>query len=280
MSVAAPARFERSPLGNPLLLTALGLALAIAVVVLPASVATVWPGSGGQTLPALREALPPAFVQFWAADASTPGAELATVVGYWQGFHAVKAAAAGALLLVVILLGVRVWGAYARTEHGGRRLALAAGGIVGAPLGLLALLILVANIQGAIAPLSSVLTFLPTDGSNPAVAATVTQLRESLESGAPTAAASALVNDFRAYHVALVVCALAVTVGLLVASVILWMRRARTPRPERRLRRVHATFATLFPVLALAFGVLALANLSTALDPAPALLAYFAGGGV
>lgn len=218
----------------------------------------------------------PAFVEYWTAGPTKPGSALAQLVAYWQGFHVVKAVAAALLLAVLVVLLFDVWCRYVAAARLGRRRALGAFGVLGALASLVALLILVANIQGAVAPLSSVVSFLPTDGSDPAVVATIDEISAELRSGTTTSVHHALVSDFRLYHAAMVVSAGLTTVLLLAGGITLWRRRSRNENNDRGL---HATAATVMLALALAFGVVAAANLSTVIDPASALLAFFAGGG-
>jgi hypothetical protein len=69
-----------------------------------------------------------------------------------------------------------------------------------------------------------------------------------------------------------------VAVILTEISVVSWRRRARTGSSERRIRRTLGLAAAVSALLALAVIVVAVANLGTAMNPAPALLAFFNGG--
>ena len=273
-TTAASSTWDRRRRTSILVLTA-GV-LGVAVAALPAKIAQLWPGSGTTTYASLAGRLRPAFVDYWAAGQPKPGSALAQVVAYWQGFHVVKAVAAALLLAVLAALLLDLWGRWIGAGRSGRRRALGALGVLGALASLVALLMVVANIQGAVAPLSSVVSFLPTDGSDPAVAATIGEISAELRSGSTTSVLDALVSDFRVYHAAMVVSAGLTTVLLLAGGITLWRRRSRSQHNERRL---YVTTATIMLALALAFGVVAAANLSTVIDPASALLAFFEGGG-
>ncbi len=273
-TTAASSTWDRRRRTSILVLTA-GV-LGVAVAALPAKIAQLWPGSGTTTYASLAGRLRPAFVDYWATGQPKPGSALAQVVAYWQGFHVVKAVAAALLLAVLAALLLDLWGRWIGAGRSGRRRALGALGVLGALASLVALLMVVANIQGAVAPLSSVVSFLPTDGSDPAVAATIGEISAELRSGSTTSVLDALVSDFRVYHAAMVVSAGLTTVLLLAGGITLWRRRSRSQHNERRL---YVTTATIMLALALAFGVVAAANLSTVIDPASALLAFFEGGG-
>ena len=69
-----------------------------------------------------------------------------------------------------------------------------------------------------------------------------------------------------------------VAVVLIGMSVVLWKRFARTGSSERRTRRVSGSFGALSALVSLVVIFVAVANTTTAADPAPALLAFFDGG--
>jgi hypothetical protein len=150
-------------------------------------------------------------------------------------------------------------------------------------LALSSLAIVMANVQGAAAPFASLLPMLadgPTDGE---LTDTLEQARQrladSLNSGGPTSPAlDVMISDFVRYHVAMAVIATIVAVVLIATSVALWKRFARTGSSDRPTRRVLASFAALSATLSLVLIVVAVANTTTAADPAPALLAFFDGG--
>lgn len=247
-------------------------ALTIAVVVWPAAIAG-WASGTHLSVAALPGAVASGFAQ-WVGSGRTSSSPLAAAVSYWAVFHIVKAIVAVALLVVLVPVGQRVWTAYARARSRGRRIILFLVGVLGAPIAPLVLLVVMANVQGAVAPLSSVLNFLPMDG------ASVLQVRGELASGTMTAPLAALIDDFRRYHAALVVTAVAAIIVVVAGTAAIWVQRARTPKADRRLRRVLAGGGILLPGMLLFLGIVLLANLSTVADTAPALAAFFDGSGM
>lgn len=245
--------------------------LVIALATAPAAVAG-WGTGTSLSVTGLPSAVAEGFTQ-WMQSGRMTGTTLAVSTSFWMVFHLVKALVAAALLVTVIPVGIRIWGAYARTDSRGRRILLWLAGVVGAPAVPLLVLMVMANVQGVVAPLSSVLNFLPLD--TPAV----TDVRTALAAGQTTPALSTLTNDFRLYHAALVVCAVIAVLAVVGATVVLWVRRARTPREQRRLRRVLAAGGMIVPMFLLILGVVLLANASTVADTTPALVAFFEGSG-
>ena len=277
MSVSAPDSVRVSPrpaLGWPI---AWAVALLAGVFLAPFPVASMWPGGGYPSRAALVDSLTSGFVRYWDAGSGLIDPGLALPLDFWARFHVVKAVFAAVLLLVLVILGLRTWSAYTRAAIVRRRLL--AGALLGVeiPLALLALLVLVANIQGAIAPFSSALGLLPVGKPDHALAETITQVRHSLASGASDPALETLVHDFTLYHVAMVGLGAVVTVALLAAAVLLWRRRAWMCVESRRGRLLLAAMVVAFVMSAAFFGVVTAVNLSTVARPAPALLGFFEG---
>ncbi|WP_380282399.1 hypothetical protein [Kitasatospora purpeofusca] len=237
------------------------------------------------------------FVGYWRSGDRNLSPDLERVVDYWLSYHVVKASIAAALLGVLITLGVLLWRAFVRADglaHGrgaglgagrgaGRGAALAAAGIVVTALGLASVAAVMANVQGATAPLSSLLSMLPTHAPHGALADTLDQVRRQLadypNAGDRTPPAlEVMVGDFSLYHLVIAVAAPMVAVVLIGLSTVSWTRSARTAASDRRARRVFRSLGLLWALLSSAFLVLAAANASTAADPAPALLGFFGGG--
>lgn len=257
-----------------------GTAVALAAVaVLPFPVAGLGPGGGYADVSTLGAAVADGLVHFWQGASPEPDPSLAAPVAFWARFHAVKAALAVPLLLLGIMLGRRIWSECVNARRGRRRAWFTLAGLVEAPLVLLAALLVVANVQGALAPLSSALGLLDVHPTDPAVATTLREIKYGLVNPSgrtATPALTRLVEDFTAYHVVMVWLGAIVTVCLVVVAA-RWWRRARgaAAAPSRRVRSAGATVALLS---AAAFAVITAANLSTALHPAPALLSFFQGG--
>ncbi|MCP9962555.1 hypothetical protein LUX05_16425 [Streptomyces somaliensis] len=91
-------------------------------------------------------------------------------------------------------------------------------------------------------------------------------------------AVGVMVGDFARYHLVAAVAALTAAVVLGGLSAVSWRRFAGTGRSDRRTRRVFGSFGLLWALSSAAYAVVAVANVSVAADPAPALLAFFEGG--
>lgn len=249
------------------------VALVAAFFVLPGAVAEA-ASARGITTSTLADEVGRAFGEWWRAGAAplTPGME--AVVSFWQVFHVTKALIALALLVSLLAAGYWFWKASADLAGRASRVGATVLGILPAPAAPIVLLILMANIQGAIAPLSSVLGLLPLDGSVPAVAL----VREQLAAGVTGSVLDTMIADFRAYHLVMVVTAAIAVILVIAADVVLWVRWRRMPRAHARLRHVTGVVAVVLPLLIAALLVILLANLSTVIDTAPALAAFFEGG--
>jgi hypothetical protein len=229
-SAGAPRPTVRAPLGWTVLVAAFLLAPLWAV------------GGDLGTNPLddhrLRELARDAFAGWFGTGEAGRTPALAHLVETWRSVHLVKAVAAGLILPAAVGCRRR-----ARTR-GGRVLAVASGTIASVAL--------VANIQGTVAPLASLASAL----DQPAP--------PTLLAWTHSAAWPALLDDFAAYHWAMVVLAgLAATAGAVAAY--------GTARRRRRVATAALTTWTL------AWALLTVANASTALQPEPALLAALGG---
>lgn len=261
-------RARRTPI-----LCAVAAALLLAVAVLPGLVAE-WTGrSAGVTVSGLPGLVGRGFDRWVGSGAAQPAADLAAAVRFWEVFHLVKAVAATALLVVLVLLQGRIWARHAATESRGRRILLAVAGVVAALLTAVTILVAIANLQGAVAPLSSVLSFLPAATPTPAMAT----VRDQVSAGAATPMLATLIGDFRTYHAVVVGGAALTLAGLAAAAVIIWIRWSRLPGDGRRR---HILIGAELSVIAMAvfIGLVLLANLSTVADPAPALSSFYGAG--
>ncbi len=264
----------------PIVLT---VALVLAVFLTPFPLAAAWLHSGHSDrgysdLTVLVDSLSTAFVHHWKADSGAIGADLAVPVDFWARFHIVKAALAAALLVVMAPLGSRTWALYLRAGTTANRILAGALLALEALIAVIALLVVVANTQGAIAPLSSALGLLPVGTREPVLAQAVTQIREGLAAGAQNPALTLLVDDFTAYHLAMAGLGVVVTVALLIGAVTLWRRRSRLTAGSQRGRHLLAVGVAATVTLSLFFAVVTAGNVSTVVHPAPALLGFFEGG--
>lgn len=256
-----------------------GTVLALAVFLAPFPAASAWPGGGYPSRTALVDSLSSGFIHHSNAGSALIGPELARPVDFWARFHVIKAALAAMLLLVLVSLGSRTWRGYASANRPRRRLAVGALLGVEAPTALAAILILVANIQGAVAPLSSALGLLPIGRPDPALAETITQVRHGLRSGTRSPALELLVHDFTRYHLAMACLGAVVTLSLAVAAVLLGRQRSKMSGAPHRGRGMLALAIVAAGVSSAFFGVVTAANFSTVARPVPALLSFFEGGG-
>lgn len=254
-------------------------ALVLVLFLAPFPTASLWSGGGYSTRAALVRSLSSGFVLFWDGGIGVVSPNLIVPVDFWMRFHVVKAILAAALVVVLARLGSRTWTAYTSATTAARKVAAGMLAAATAVLGMVALLILVANLQGAIAPLSSALGLLPMGTPDPALAGTVSQVRHDLATGVGSPALAVLVHDFSAYHVAMAGIGALTTAGLLATAVFLWRRRRRLTAGRQPGRQLLASVAVAAVAFAAFFAVVTAANLSTSAHPAPALLGFFEGGG-
>lgn len=266
-------------------LPALAVALVAAFVVAPRALAASTRGGGFVDERSVIGAVRGAFVEYWASGDSGFPPGLERVVDYWFRYHVAKAVIAAILLVVLWALGVLLCRAFlgAAGMGLGRRVALASAGALVSMLVVFSLLMVMANIQGAMAPFAGLLPMLAAGPMNAELATTLDQVRQRLADfpGAGHQVPPALevmVSEFSRFHVALAVLAAAVAIVCLAMSVLLWKGFSRTGSSERRRRRLLGSFGVLSGLFLLVMTVLALANVTTAQDPAPALLALFEGG--
>lgn len=280
-------RRSRRPLsGRALaLLGVLAAALGAAFVVAPGILAGRTPGGGYADEEALVRGMRTAFVAYWSSGDRAYPAVLERLVDYWIDYHIVKAVTAALLLAVLMLLTSRLLRPLVTpgTLGRGRVAMLASSTALAATAAFAAAMLVTANIQGAVAPFSSLISLLPVGTSGGRLANTVGQVRQGLAAyGQPGARTSpvlqAMVSDDVLYH-AVTVTLLPIPAACLIAiSITSWRRRARTAPSERRVRRTLALACVLSAFVSLLVLVVALANLSTVLHPAPALLALFTSG--
>lgn len=253
------------------------LALAVALVVIPFPAASAWSRRGYGSRAALVDALSAGFVSFWRTGTGAIPADLAAPVDFWARFHVVKAGIAAVLVVVLVLLGSRAWAA--RTSRGGvARLVTGASAAAAWLASLVALVVLVANVQGALAPLSSALGLLPIGAPDPVLGDTLSQVHDGVATDLGDPSVGALISDFAAYHRIMAGLGALVAAALVVAATLLWRERRRLPAGSRRGRA--PLVAAICALLAVAgfFAVVGAANLGTSARPAPALQSFFEGG--
>lgn len=263
-----------APRGRRRALGAGALVLTVSVFAVPIRLAAIhgFPGEAS-----LISAASSAVIRAGATGGSGDLGALTDLVGVWRQFHVVKATLA---LMLVVTLAVLA-ASLARTARNAgpgraRRGALTAYSAV--LLWMLGgLTILLANAQGAIAPLSSVASLLPAPQPASALAEVLGGIRREVESAGNVGLAGDLLRDFTLYHAAFAITAA-------VAGVLLTALALRAAAARRRTRRhrdaVDPTWLARVVVLGGAgavFLLLTAANVSTWIRPVPALLAALGG---
>ncbi|MCA2207107.1 hypothetical protein [Nocardia rosealba] len=256
------------------LVVALGAAivLAVAFVLAPPVVAGWLPGADFADEHALRAGFRSAFVTYWQAGQAEFTPELQAAVDYWFWYHLVKAAVAFLWSIVLVALGVMLWRSSLGTRQPKRTMFAVAGVITTLVLAVAGVAVL-ANIQGAVTPFASLLPMAVDGAADAPPAGVLTEVGQGLESysGGP-APLEVMVEDFARFHVAMAVLAAVASAGLLGLGVVLWRRRAGAAG------RVLGAYALAAAALGLLFAVVTVANVTTALDPAPGLAALMTGG--
>ena len=241
------------------------IGIAAATFLLPWDFATAVTGAHWSGPVAFANSIRQGLIQDWSRGITDPGATasaLADAAVFWSWFHSVKAVlAVGALLSSATLAGV-AWREMRSSTRPHRRITWLLASIAGSAVALGSSLLVIANIQGALAPLSSVLSFLPSTGSDPHLARAVTELRINVE-GTGTLAPM-VVDDFARYHaVAAVLLGLAAFLAVMLGA--------------RLLRNREWIAGGASVMVALGFAVLTFANSGTALHPGPALDSFLRG---
>lgn len=228
---------------------------------------------------ALKTAAGSAFVRATPSGTRIEARQLVDLVSLWREFHLVKAALAVLLVLalarLVAVLSRQPCGQGARPPRRAERVAF--GGVLAWML--VALTIALANLQGAVAPLASVSSLIPPPHPSSELGAVLGELRRAvqIDPTAPAGLAGDLLIDFTRYHATLAILATVVGAALIVLAL-------RAVVDGWRRRRGAAAPGTWPWQLGLCGGagafflVVAAANASTWLNPAPALVASLGGG--
>ncbi|WP_299573461.1 hypothetical protein [uncultured Williamsia sp.] len=253
----------------------LALVGAVGFVVAPTVVAGDPYGAGIGDGRALGDAAHVAVVDFLGRHSAAVTGTFGDLTHYWAQYHGVKVVFALVAAVALALFGGRLsrTARIASTRLDRVRWA-AAGGILAAAA-VAAMVLAVANVQGALAPVSSALSLLPASGGADLATARAS-VSTGIADGAHDPAVAVLVHDFGRYHAVLAIC-LGVVVVLLAALAVVVGRRARTAERGTALRPLAAAATGVFAAAAAGLAVIVVANVGTALDPAPALRLFFAG---
>jgi len=244
-------------------LTAVVAVLIVAFIWLPARLA----GASSVERTELGGAAGRAIVQYWHTGRRTYPPSLAELVDYWRRYHIVKAMVAAALLITLCALAKIQWRSVLAEPGGRGSVAAFAGLATSCGLAFGSSLLILANIQGAVAPLSSLLSTLPL-GHDPAVDDTASAIHHALggrvDGQQPL---GRMVADFGRYHAVLAAGAALLSVWL-VGSAISALRRSKPGVLQRSRTWIFATLAVVMLVVCVA-------NAVTASNPAPALRLLF-----
>ncbi len=257
-------------------LTVAAVVLAGATICPPLRIAFWLNGSIDRNLTDLRDDVDRGVVALWAEGAGTIGPSLAQAARVWAAFHAVKAAWALALLAALMecaavlirraphMAPLRWWGLWT----------------VNAVAAALTVLVVVANLQGLVAPLSSVWGLHSTPGGDPALAEALAGLRLAVSADRGSPAVDVLIADHVRYHRAMAWLGGGASGLLVAASGWVWRSRQGVgntgPAPAaRRVRTALGLTCAGLAAFAIFFGVVTAANVSTVLNPRPTLASAF-----
>lgn len=258
---------ERDGSRGSRVLAGVALLLAAAFVVAPVGLAGGGHGGGFFGSAELSRSVAGNFVAFWRSGGQALPAGMNDLVQYWLRYHVAKAVFAGLLLIVLAALVTRLW----RRRSAGVAAATATAGGFGAAL------LLMANVQGAVAPLSSVLTLLPSGTDDPAVGMVKAQVVQQLQArDTPRPALAYMISDFGTYHAVLAVSAVVLACVTLVLSVVVGRSFMTMARSDRAARRTKALTSAAFAIVGICVYVLAAANIGSATTPVDALLLFYA----
>lgn len=240
---------------------------ALSVFYLPWQLAKIITGSVWQNTGEFSKNIQQGLLSDFSNNFSNPGygsSSLVQETRFWFWFHLTKSLLSIVLLVALfytlkLLKTSRVIESkmYLKFIHTFRQLVISF-------MFLVSFLIVAANIQGTFAPLSSVLSFLPADRYDKPFLKMIEGLKNSLDSNNPNALAIAIIRDFSTYHavVAIIFCLTSLLLAVLTAK-------------SASHRNYHLGFT--YGLFLLGFGLLSIANISTAIHPVPALNGFLSG---
>ena len=252
------------------LLLVAGAALVAAFVLAPA--ALLRPTFGAYSSDAkLQDALGRALVEYWRSGTPAFPARLTTLVDYWFQWHAIKVGISALLVIVFVLLTTALWQRYLRARRWYAAVATAA-----AVLTVLAMGVLVLNIQATAVPLVALLPLLSGRTADGKLAQVLSEMREGLTASASPHAGSpaltVLLGEVERYNWVMVAISAALMVATGLASAHFWKRRITGDPSATRVRFMHSTLGVITALTACLLLLMTAANTLSALEPATLLL--------
>ena len=219
----------------------------------------------------LQDALGSALVEYWRSGTPDFPAPLATLVDYWFQWHAIKVAISTLLVIVSALLTTALWRRYlrARTRYSAVATAMTV-------LTVLALGVLILNIQATIVPLVALLPLLPSRTADGQLAQVLSAMRSGLtEPADPHAGSPALavmLGEVERYHWAMVGMSATLMVATALASTYLWKRRIAADPSVARARFMYSTLGVITALTACLLLLVTAVYALTALQPSTWLI--------
>ena len=257
------------------MLLAAGAALVAAFE--PAPRTLLRPTFGAYSDAKLHDAIGRALVEYWRSGTPAFPARLTTLVDYWFQWHAIKVAISALLVIVFALLATALWQRYLRTQAWYAAVAIAA--TVSA---VVAVVVLMFNIQAAAVPMGALLGVLPGGTPDGKLAQVLSQLREGLtKSTSPHAGSPALtvlLGEVERYFWVMVAISATLMVATVLASVLFWKRRIAADPNATRVRFMHSTLGVITALTACLLLFMTGASALSALEPATTLLDVIGAG--
>jgi hypothetical protein len=269
---------NRTRLSNIHLVT-LAAALTAAFVLLPRPFAQALSGHSYGDSHHLQVKVTAAFVDYWETGRRALTPELSHLVDYWRWYHVMKVVTAIGLLVVLTVLAIRLWKAYARSGTRADGWRFATGGVVVSMVAVVSFVAALANIQGTIAAFSSLMVFLPVNSAHGDLAVMVGQVKQDLArySSSSPGPLRMMVHDLAVYHAVVSVIAGFSALVLVVLSVLAWRTYARTPKIDRRGRRLFRMLGIAALLVGALLAFLAAGNQSAVIDSPTAVLNFYKG---
>lgn len=241
------------------------------------------------------------FIDTWSHKNRPFSPQLDRLIVTWRDYHLLKALCAAIVVTLCFVIAGRLWGSaldrkpaiprstksdtssHARLKEALRRgapiVTLRTLSIASVAMGLFALLLVLANMQGVISPLASLVSLLPIGAGPDELGTTIHEINAALThaevGGTPLPSAlQTILDDFARYHLAMAIMSGILTIVACCLAVSLWRHRLaddaiiQSRAPRRAMALTCAAFAMLM-------ALLSFANTTVAIDSLPALQAFF-----